>query len=439
MNEPPDPNRGDAGRHSSGLNLPTGLSIVVVSQDELSKMDTDGSLSSRTGESGQTGVGRKRTRYIRICRECTKRRRKKVNGQPVVGDYCQCATISNINENIILMKKITPLKDTDHNSQVPVMNAQSMDVQSKDIPQVPSTSQSSVQQESRQIGRSVYLSTDTAPYLIHVQRSETAPNDGTILHPITFGNFLKKNNFQNIIPGSVKRIGRNRCAVAFSKFNDANNFLNSELLNAYKFKAFLPTFNITRMGLVRGIPADWNEEEIRANISTPIGCGNIIKVRRLNYKVHVDGTTTWKPSHSVVVTFDGQVLPKRIFMCYNSLPVETYVYPTIQCFRCCRYGHTKTQCRSKAPKCFKCGEEHLGESCHKEEDSASCVMCGGFHFATNKTCPEFIRQKEIKVTMAHSCISYIEACKLHPPVSRSYAEVLGSHPVDSHKFSPRLR
>ncbi|KAI5636042.1 hypothetical protein NE865_11243 [Phthorimaea operculella] len=184
------------------------------------------------------------------------------------------------------------------------------------------------------------------------------------------------------------------------------------------------------MGLVRGIPIEWDEEEIKDNITTPIGCGNIIKVRRLNYKVNIDGNTSWKPSQSVVVTFDGQVLPKRLFMCYNALPVEVYVYPTIQCFRCCKYGHTKMQCRSKSPKCFKCSKDHLGKHA-KEEGSASCVMCGGRHFATDKACPENIRQKEIKHTMAHSCISYLEASKLFPPVSRSFADVVASEPNES--------
>lgn len=426
MNEPPDKDRGDAGRLLPGLNLPVGSSITIISNDDLSKMDTDGSVSSKTGDTRETG--RKRTRYIRICRECSKRRKKKVSGQLMTGDFCQCDNISNINDNTLIMKKVTPVLDESH-------SANHLQTETNDnSPKIQLINdQNNSQKESRQVGRSEYLSSDAAPYLIHVQRIENSPNDGTILHPIAFGNFLRKNNFQNIISGSVKRIGRNRCAVAFSKFSDANDFLHSKLLDVNKFKAFIPTFNVTRMGLVRGVPTDWDEEEIKENVSTPIGCGNIIKVRRLNYKVNVDGTTKWKPSQSIVVTFDGQVLPKRIFMCYNALPVEVYVYPTIQCFRCCKYGHTKLQCRSKFPKCFKCGEDHLGDTCNREEDSASCVSCGGFHYATNKLCPEFLRQKEIKHTMAHSCISYIEASKLFPAVSKSYANILNSNPGQPNK------
>lgn len=43
----------------------------------------------------------------------------------------------------------------------------------------------------------------------------------------------------------------------------------------------------------------------------------------------------------------------------------------------------------------------------------------------NKRCLEYKRQKGIKETMIKNCISYMEAVKLHPPISKmSYADVL---------------
>ncbi|XP_072948518.1 uncharacterized protein [Epargyreus clarus] len=177
------------------------------------------------------------------------------------------------------------------------------------------------------------------------------------------------------------------------------------------------------MGLIRGVPVEWSPEDIKESITVPFGCGEIIRIRRLNYKVMVDGSPVWKPSQTVVLTFDGQILPKHIYICYNALAVELYTYPTIQCYQCCRYGHTKTQCRSK-PRCFKCGEGHTGDSCDIEDDCALCCSCTGAHFATDKSCPEFVRQKQIKLTMAQSCISYAEASKLHPPIPKSYSDAL---------------
>ncbi|XP_045504086.1 uncharacterized protein LOC123700795 [Colias croceus] len=283
----------------------------------------------------------------------------------------------------------------------------------------------SVDLQSNSLIRNIYTEHDSYPFVVHVQRCESSPGDGSTLHPITFGNFLKKNSFKNIVAGSVKRIGRNRCVVAFSTAHDANTFINNKALETFNLRAKIPSFHVSRIGLVRGIPSEWSPEEIKENIVVPNGCGSIIKVRRINYKVIIDGTVTWKPSQSVILTFDGQTLPSRIFICYNSLPVELYIFPTIQCYNCCRYGHTKSICRSK-PRCYKCGQDHSGETCNVEEDGASCIMCSGLHFANNKNCPEYNRQKLIKLTMAQKNLSYGEALKLHPQVKKPYAEVLNT-------------
>lgn len=333
---------------------------------------------------------------------------------------------SSVNTDCMCTSSIEPTLKINDASVSQILPAETSTHQTSQLNQIKQTDQ------TVGVGRKEYQSSDTGPYIVHVQRITNTENSGTILHPIAFGNFLKTNKFQNIVPGSVKRIGRNKCVVAFTNPLAANSFLNSNLLSLNKFKAFLPTFNVTRMGLVRGVPSEWSEEEIKENITTPIGTGAVLKIRRLNYKVMVNGSPTWKPSQTVVVTFDGQALPRRIYICYNALSVETYVYPTIQCFRCCRYGHTKIQCRSAAPRCFKCAQNHLGESCVVEEDSASCVNCSGLHYATNKTCPEFQRQKNIKHTMAHSCVSYAEASKAHPAASKSYANTLSTGTPDFH-------
>lgn len=399
MNDPPNNLQGDLG---GGLNPPVDVAnyVTVMSQNDnfvdKSGMDTDGSVATDSSEKSS----RKRRR---ICKSCRIRKRSK-NGhaQNELGiTDCSCNPQETVLENshIIDHQKTSHLQS---NSQMTQLN--------------PS------QATFEPVGRKEYIHTDVSPYIIHVQRIIDSPNNGTVLHPITFGNFMKRGGFKNIITGSIKRIGRNKCAVAFSTFIDANDFLNSNLLSINRFKAFIPTFNVTRMGIVRGVPSEWSLEEIEANISTPIGCGKIIKLRRLNYKVQINGSPVWKPSESIVITFDGQVLPKRVFMCYNALNVDTYVYPTIQCFRCCRYGHTKLQCRAAEPRCFKCGQNHSAESCSIAEDCASCINCSGFHFAINKACPEFKRQRDIKNTMAHSCISYLEASKLHPSSSLSYAD-----------------
>lgn len=103
------------------------------------------------------------------------------------------------------------------------------------------------------------------------------------------------------------------------------------------------------MEIARGVPSEWSEEDIQENISLPIDCGLILKVRRLNRKIITNGGPQLKPTESVLLTFYGQVLPKRIFLYYTALHVETYIFPTIQCYKCCRFGHVKVNCGPTAP------------------------------------------------------------------------------------------
>jgi hypothetical protein len=251
--------------------------------------------------------------------------------------------------------------------------------------------------------RKQYKLNDPGPYTLHVQYDSDSP--GATLHPVTFGQFIHGHHreFPNVVDGSLKSIGRNRISISFHSAQDANNFLLSNTITNKRYKAFIPSFNVTRVGIVKGIPTEWTPDDIQNFVKVPTGCGPIIKSRRLNFKKnnYQDGTYTWVPSETVILTFDGQVLPSRIFACYNSFQVDLYTYPTTQCYQCCRFGHTKNTCRS-VPRCFRCGGNHSGDKCEDDSDIAKCVNCKGEtgHFATSKSCPEYTRQCKIKKTMA---------------------------------------
>ncbi|KAJ8716723.1 hypothetical protein PYW07_006201 [Mythimna separata] len=275
-------------------------------------------------------------------------------------------------------------------------------------------------------GRIIYTKMDNPPYIVHVSLKHEQTS-GTVLQPIKFGMFLTTNNVSNVRLDGIKRIGRNRVSVEFKSYQDANSFLNNTILTKNSYIASIPQYNITRMGIVRDIPVEWSEDDVIKHIQVPEGCGPVIKARRMSRKVISSGITEWKPTQTVVLTFDGQVLPKRVISFYSSLPVERYTYPTILCYHCCRFGHTRTLCRSK-PRCFKCGENHPGDGCEVTKEFSFCVSCTGNHFANDSACPELGRQKSIKALMSEKSISYVEASRVFPPVSRSYAEVSKSSP-----------
>lgn len=117
----------------------------------------------------------------------------------------------------------------------------------------------------------------------------------------------------------------------------------------------------------------------------------------------------WIPPQTIVITLSGQTLPPHVNAFYNSLRVETYILPTIQCNKCCRFGHIKTVCRS-SPRCFKCTQSHEGDTCVAQ--TQTCLHCSESHPANDRKCHKAARQKEIKFVMSQEDISDLEA-RLH--------------------------
>jgi hypothetical protein len=274
-----------------------------------------------------------------------------------------------------------------------------------------------------------YNSNFLPPYIVHVQKKidESSVN----INPVVFGMFLHKNKINekhNI--DKIKSIGRQKISIQFLSYLSANNFMNEEVLKSNNYIAFVPSFLATRMGVIRRIPTDISDKDLIDNLVIPSGVGKIAKVRRMKYKKKVGESEEWHDSQTVVVTFEGQVLPPHLYLFYNRIPVETYILPTVQCYRCSFFGHTKIQCRGKI-RCYNCGGEHTGDKCTIDLDSAVCCNCGGNHSAVSVTCPEFLRQKNIKRLMAEDTLSYFEASKKIPKIAGSYATKLSNSKINN--------
>jgi hypothetical protein len=266
-----------------------------------------------------------------------------------------------------------------------------------------------------------YSVTSPPPYLVIVENKDS----GKLLHPMVFGGIIARSGVKGIVPGGVRAEGRRKIAVTFSASHFANSFLFNPLISNYNLKAYIPNYKLYKNGIIRGVPLDLTNDEILENIQVPASCGKVCKLRRLNRRVNGPEGSEWKPSTTVLLTFVGQTLPKQVYLFYNSINVELYSYPCYVCHICLRFGHTKNKCTS-APRCFRCGESHLGENCPEKDLPPKCANCKGEHLATDSLCPEFIRQKKIKVTMASENISFSEAVKLTPPSKKFYSEIVAS-------------
>lgn len=93
-----------------------------------------------------------------------------------------------------------------------------------------------------------------------------------------------------------------------------------------------------------------------------------------------------------VLTFLEATCPTKIKIGYCSYNIDKY-YPSPQrCNKCCRWGHSATNCRSNS-NCSKCGKNgHTHKECTATTEM--CINCKQPHGAFAKECPVY--QKELQ-------------------------------------------
>ncbi|GBM80905.1 hypothetical protein AVEN_245608-1 [Araneus ventricosus] len=126
----------------------------------------------------------------------------------------------------------------------------------------------------------------------------------------------------------------------------------------------------------------------------------------------------------LILTFDSAKLPENIKAGYMRLSVRTYIPNPLRCFKCQRFGHSKTSCRGTLT-CARCAEVgHESTDCTRTE---KCVNCKGEHTSFSRNCIAWKREKEIISTKIKKQISYPEARKLvnsqTPTPGHSYVSV----------------
>ncbi|GBL73605.1 hypothetical protein AVEN_230617-1 [Araneus ventricosus] len=109
--------------------------------------------------------------------------------------------------------------------------------------------------------------------------------------------------------------------------------------------------------------------------------GSRLAARRITLKR--DGQTIL--TRRVILTFDTLVLPKKISTGYISCDIRPYIPHPVRCFKCQRFGHTKTTCHGSSALCSRCSEpEHEETICKNPEN---CFDCKGNHTSYSKTFP----------------------------------------------------
>ncbi|GBN99029.1 hypothetical protein AVEN_62332-1 [Araneus ventricosus] len=158
-----------------------------------------------------------------------------------------------------------------------------------------------------------------------------------------------------------------------------------------------------------------NESEEK--ITEELKSQGVIHVRRIT--IRRDGQLL--NTKHLILTFDSNKLPEHIKAGYMRLSVRTYIPNPLRCFKCQRFGHSKTSCRGTLT-CARCAE--VGHDCTRTE---KCVNCKGEHTSFSRNCLASKQEKEIITTKTKKQISYQEARKLvksqTPTPGNSYVSV----------------
>ncbi|GBL90534.1 hypothetical protein AVEN_112644-1, partial [Araneus ventricosus] len=162
-------------------------------------------------------------------------------------------------------------------------------------------------------------------------------------------------------------------------------------------------------------------------IAKELGGQGVKDVRRIN--IRRDGELL--PTKHFILTFNTPRLPEYIKAGYVRCSVRPYIPNPLRCFKCQRFGHSKTNCRGTLT-CARCAVAgHESTDCTAVE---KCVNCDGKHTSFSRSCPKWKVEKEVVATKYKQNISFPEARRLvkaqTPPDGKSYASVVDkSHPV----------
>ena len=220
-----------------------------------------------------------------------------------------------------------------------------------------------------------------------------------------FNPFLVSKSLQAIVgtPKSVKRVGFG-FIVEVSRKQQAENLLGAKSLAniPVSVKADMQKNSCRGIIYCRDLRR-MTDEEVLCGLQENNGSKHVTDVRRI--RVRREGQL--RDTDKFVVSFGMPERPERLVIGYEIALVDVYYDRPRRCFKCQRFGHTKTRCSGNVC-CARCGKAHDEKDCH---DSPHCVNCGGNHGAFSRDCPVFKEEQQIQRVKTDKGISFQEAAR----------------------------
>ncbi|GBL82167.1 hypothetical protein AVEN_252363-1 [Araneus ventricosus] len=117
----------------------------------------------------------------------------------------------------------------------------------------------------------------------------------------------------------------------------------------------------------------------------------------------------------LILTFDSAKLPENIKAGYMRLSVRTYIPNPLRCFKCQRFGHSKTSCRGTLT-CARCAEDG--------HESTDCTRAEKHRASTNGGSPSVGKSRESDADAEMSSSSFSEEYVLEYNMSEDLEDSL---------------
>ncbi|GFS59849.1 nucleic-acid-binding protein from transposon X-element [Trichonephila inaurata madagascariensis] len=171
--------------------------------------------------------------------------------------------------------------------------------------------------------------------------------------------------------------------------------------------------------VIRGLPTDFNQEELMSELHafgfTPNHI-SLLRNRKTNTNMPLFLVTLPKcPANQDI--FNMKTIG---FFRVVVEPLNKSSMPP-QCYRCQEFFHHSRFC-ARAPKCLKCSGGHLTSECTKSAKAqAKCANCSGPHPANFSGCPKNpINTKITAKQTDEECLARASGCAQEKTVNKTY-------------------
>ena len=137
--------------------------------------------------------------------------------------------------------------------------------------------------------------------------------------------------------------------------------------------------------VLRGVDLNIPDEDIKEKIQEK-GLNPLETKRLIN-------ASSGKPTYSVKVTLHSQeekikLLNNGLSAFYKHHRCEEYrmSLQALQCYKCQKFGHGQSQCKSPVEVCLRCGGNHRHTDCEVDKEHPKCANCQGNHPAHFRGC-----------------------------------------------------